>query len=154
LSSVFFLLHSVSSLYFILYLSPFRSWSKVSTSPLSYNIPFRLCHVSGMSGDKIPIMTRPLAHQSSCCQTKTTNSVLVPWLGFLNWVVPLHNRFLKRTNFYHIYVGMKVSYPLKAVVLKLWGATRGRKSCKGGAAYFPTDKNENCPKSIRKITKK
>jgi hypothetical protein len=28
----------------------------------------------------------------------------------------------------------------------------GARGLKGGAAYFPTDKNYNCPKSIRKIT--
>jgi hypothetical protein len=41
------------------------------------------------------------------------------------------------------------------VVLKLWGATpKGvRGDLKWGAAYFPTDKNYKCPKSIKKITK-
>jgi hypothetical protein len=34
---------------FTIFHSLFISWSKVSTSPLSHNIPFRLCHVSGTS---------------------------------------------------------------------------------------------------------
>jgi hypothetical protein len=60
------LLHSVNSLYFILYL-----YSGVKFPLHHFHIISHFDYVMSQerqSRDKIPIMTKPLAHQSSCCQ--------------------------------------------------------------------------------------